>query len=164
MIDIKSDSRKVKPGDTFIAIKNVVRDGHDFIEQAIENGAKKIICEHGKYSVETEVVEDTTKYLKEYLYENYYPKIKDMKLIGVTGTNGKTTICYLVYQMLKKLRKKCAYIGTIGFYYDDVKKELNNTTPNTDLLYEKLTKLEENNNFIAKYCKLERQLKAEEQY
>ena len=143
MIDIKSDSRKVKPGDTFIAIKNVVRDGHDFIEQAIENGAKKIICEHGKYSVETEVVEDTTKYLKEYLYENYYPKIKDMKLIGVTGTNGKTTICYLVYQMLKKLRKKCAYIGTIGFYYDDVKKELNNTTPNTDLLYEMLLEAKE---------------------
>ena len=64
MIDIKSDSRKVKPGDTFIAIKNVARDGHDYIEQAIENGAKKIICEHGEYPVETVIVDDTTKYLK----------------------------------------------------------------------------------------------------
>ena len=136
MIDIVSDSRKVKKGDTFIAIKNVVTDGHDYINQAIENGATKIICEHGEYPVETVIVEDTTKYLKDYLYDNYYDKFKDMKFIGVTGTNGKTTICFLVFQMLKMLGKKCAYIGTIGFYYDDVKKELNNTTPNTDLLYE----------------------------
>ena len=91
MIDIKSDSRKVKPGDTFIAIKNVVRDGHDYIEDAIKNGATKIICEHGSYDVETEIVPDTRKYLEEYLYKNYYNKFKDIKVIGVTGTNGKTT-------------------------------------------------------------------------
>mgnify|MGYP003289149034 CR=1 FL=1 len=136
MIDIKSDSRKVKPGDTFIAIRNVARDGHDYIENAINNGAKKIICEEGGFSVETVVVEDTRAYLNEYLYENYYPKFNDMKFIGVTGTNGKTTICYLIYQMLIDMGKKCAYIGTIGFYYPGYKKELNNTTPDTDLLYE----------------------------
>ena len=136
MIDIKSDSRKVKPGDTFIAIKNVVRDGHDYIEDAIKNGATKIICEHGSYDVETEIVPDTRKYLEEYLYKNYYNKFKDIKVIGVTGTNGKTTTCYLVYQMLNKLGKKCAYIGTIGFYLDGEYKELNNTTPDVDLLYE----------------------------
>lgn len=143
MIDLKTDSRKVKPGDTFIAIRNVVRDGHDYIEQAINNGATKIICEEGSYPVETEIVADTRKYLDEYLYTNYYPKIKDMKLIGVTGTNGKTTICFLVYQMLKKLGRNPAYIGTIGFYYQDVKKELNNTTPDTDLLYEMLLEAKE---------------------
>ena len=136
MIDIKSDSRKVKPGDTFIAIRNVARDGHDYIESAINNGATKIICEEGSFSVETVVVEDTRDYLNEYLYENYYPKFNDMKFIGVTGTNGKTTICYLIYQMLTDMGKKCAYIGTIGFYYPGCKKELNNTTPDTDLLYE----------------------------
>lgn len=143
MLDLKTDSRKVKPGDTFIAIRNVVRDGHDYIEQAIENGATKIICEEGTFPVETEIVEDTRKYLDEYLYTNYYPKIKDMKLIGVTGTNGKTTICFLVYQMLKKLGRNPAYIGTIGFYYQDVKKELSNTTPDTDLLYEMLLEAQE---------------------
>ena len=136
MIDIKSDSRKVKPGDTFIAIKNVVRDGHDYIDAAIKNGAKKIICEHGKYDVETEIVPDTRKYLEEYLYDNYYPKFKDIKLIGVTGTNGKTTTCFLVYQMLNKLGVKCAYIGTIGFYLGKEYRVLNNTTPDVDLLYE----------------------------
>lgn len=136
MIDIKSDSRKVKKGDTFIAIKNVNRDGHDYIEDAIKNGATKIICEHGTYEVETMLVEDTRKYLEEYLYKNYYPKFKDIKVIGVTGTNGKTTTCYLVYQMLNKLGIKCAYIGTIGFYCDGKFRELNNTTPDIDILYE----------------------------
>ena len=144
MIDIKSDSRKVKPGDTFIAIKNVVTDGHDFIESAIKNGATKIICEHGNYSVETQIVPDTRKYLNEYLYNNYYDKIKDLHMIGVTGTNGKTTICYLVYNMLNKLGLPCAYIGTIGFYYKDVHRELNNTTPDTNLLYEMLLEAKEN--------------------
>ena len=136
MIDMKTDSRKVKPGDTFIAIRNVARDGHDYIEAAIEAGATKIICEEGNYSVETEIVPNTREYLNKYLYENYYPRFSDMKFIGVTGTNGKTTICYLIYQMLMKLGCKCAYIGTIGFYYPGGSRELNNTTPDTDLLYE----------------------------
>ena len=142
---LRTDSRKVEKGDTFIAIKNVNTDGHDFIESAINNGATKIICEHGSYSVETQIVPDTRKYLEDYLYNNYYPKFKDMKLIGVTGTNGKTTICYLVYQLLNKLGKKCAYIGTIGFYYEGHKEELNNTTPDVDLLYKMFLEAKENN-------------------
>ncbi len=136
---LKTDSRLVEKGDTFIAIKNVNTDGHDFIESAIKNGAVKIICEHGNYSVETQIVPSTRKYLEDYLYNNYYPKFKDMKLIGVTGTNGKTTTCYLVYQMLNKLGIKCAYIGTIGFYYGNHKEELNNTTPDIDILYKMFT-------------------------
>lgn len=141
---LRTDSRLVEKGDTFIAIKNVNTDGHDFIESAIENGATKIICEHGSYSVETEIVPNTRKYLEDYLYNNYYPKFKDMKLIGVTGTNGKTTTCYMVYQMLNKLGIKCAYMGTIGFYYGENKTELNNTTPDIDLLYKMFVEAAEN--------------------
>ena len=133
---LRTDSRKVEKGDTFIAIKNVNTDGHDFIESAIKNGATKIICEHGSYDVETEIVPNTRKYLEDYLYDKYYHEFKDMKLIGVTGTNGKTTICYLVYQMLNKLGVNAAYMGTIGFYYKDHQTELNNTTPDIDLLYD----------------------------
>ena len=66
MIDLKTDSRKVQEGDTFIAIKNVVTDGHDFIESAIQNGAKRIICEKGDYPVETIKVENTKEYLNNY--------------------------------------------------------------------------------------------------
>lgn len=144
-INLKSDSRKIVKGDTFIALKNIERDGHDFIESAISNGASKIICERGNYSVETVIVPDTNKYFKDYLYENYYPFFKDIKLIGVTGTNGKTTICYLVYQLLKLLGKKVAYIGTLGFYCNDEHEPLNNTTPDIDKLYSLLIKAKECN-------------------
>ena len=71
MINIKTDSRKVVKGDTFVAIKGYTVDGHDFIESAISNGAVKIICEHGDYSVPTLRVKNTTKYLAEYLKNNF---------------------------------------------------------------------------------------------
>ena len=145
MIDLITDSRKVKQGDTFIAIKGIDNDGHNYIEQAIENGATKIIAERGNYKVETEIVEDTTKYLNEYIYNNYYDKIKDIKLIGVTGTSGKTTTCFLTYTLLKELGCKAAYIGTIGFYMDDFVRELPNTTPLIDELYNILLECKENN-------------------
>ena len=144
MIDIKTDSRKVVDGDTFIAIKNINHDGHDYILDAINNGAKKIICEHGNYDVETVIVPDTRKYLEDYLYNKYYSSISKMKLIGITGTNGKTTTCFLIYQILNDLGIKCAYIGTIGFYYGNVKRELNNTTPDIDILYDMLMEAYEN--------------------
>ena len=56
---IRTDSRNVKNGDIFVAIKGKNRDGHDYIEEAIKNGASKIICEHGKYDVETVIVDNT---------------------------------------------------------------------------------------------------------
>lgn len=129
MINIKTDSRKIKPGDTFVAIKGLTVDGHDFIEKAIELGASKIVCEHGSYSVETLVVPNTKEWLQEYLITNYEDEVNKIKLIGMTGTNGKTTTCFLTYQMLLSLDKKAAYMGTIGFYMPGVKRELNNTTP-----------------------------------
>lgn len=136
MIDIKSDSRKVVRGDTFIALPSASGQEEEHIKDAINRGAKKIICEKGTYSVETINVSNTRDYFNDYLYKNYYNLFSDMKFIGVTGTNGKTTTCYLVYQMLNKLGMKCAYIGTIGFYYPGCERLLNNTTPDTNLLYE----------------------------
>ena len=135
-MNIKVDSRKIKPGDIFIAIKGINDDGHNYIEEAISNGAKQVIVESGLYSVDTLVVKDTHEYLVNYLKDNYYDKIKDLKLIGITGTNGKTTSSYLLWQALNKLGIKTAYIGTIGFYIDEKIKELNNTTPDILDLYE----------------------------
>ena len=129
MISIKTDSRKVVPGDTFVAIKGYTVDGHDYIESAIKNGATKIVCEKGHYEVETLVVENTKTWLQKYLVDHYKEEINKLKIIGVTGTNGKTTTCYLTYQMLKKLGVKVAYMGTIGFYFQDEVVELPNTTP-----------------------------------
>ena len=112
-MNIKVDSRKVEEGDTFVALKGVNDDGHKYVMDAIANGAKKVVVHDGLYSVETLVVKDTHEYLINYLKENYYDEIKDMKLIGITGTNGKTTSCYLLWQALNKLGIKAAYIGII---------------------------------------------------
>ena len=60
--------------------------------------------------------------------DNYYDEIKNMKLIGIIGTNGKTTSCYILANILNKLSKKCGYIGTICFYIDEKIRPLNNTT------------------------------------
>jgi len=136
VINIKSDSRKIKPGDTFIAIKCEINDGHQYIEKAIENGAAKIIAEYGNYSVDTLIVEDTRKYLNNYLKENYNKYLEEMTIIGITGTNGKTTSAYLIYSALNMLGCKCAYIGTIGYYLDKKVMNLPNTNPDICEMYD----------------------------
>lgn len=138
MINIKIDSRKVKQGDTFVALKGATVDGHDYIDKAIENGATKVVVEKDiSCSVEKIIVEDTNKWLTNYISENYAKEANELNLIGVTGTNGKTTTAYLTYQILNKLGSKTAYIGTIGFYLPDEDFiEIPNTTPNILDLYD----------------------------
>lgn len=141
MINIKIDSRKVENGDTFVAIKGQKVDGHEFIKDAINNGAKRIIVsEDVKFdNVEIVKVADTYEWLIQTLIQNYAQTINEMNLIGITGTNGKTTTSYLTYQILNNLASKTAYIGTIGFYItgeDPI--ELANTTPDIVDLYELL--------------------------
>ncbi len=81
MFKYESDSRKVTKGQTFIALKGLTVDGHDFIKQAIENGANKIICEHDiDFNIDYEVVPDTNKWLKETLKEEYSEYINKLKL------------------------------------------------------------------------------------
>ena len=139
MFKFESDSRKVQKGQTFIALKGLTVDGHDFIESAIKNGASKIICEKDiDFDIPYEKVEDTDKYLREILHREYGEKLNEMKLIGVTGTNGKTTSCYLTYQMLLNMGIDAAYIGTIGYYHKDEHIELNNTTPDILTVYTRL--------------------------
>ncbi len=141
---IKIDSRKVVKGDTFIAIRGVKEDGHKYIKDAIENGADTIVAEYGDYDVNTIIVSDTKKYLEEYLENNYYDDIKNLKLIGMTGTNGKTTTCFLIYEALNKVNKKCAYIGTLGFFINGKSINTSNTTPNLYEIYNMLLECLEN--------------------
>lgn len=135
MYNVKINSKEVKPGDIFVAIKGYNVDGHDYIESAINNGATKIIATHGKYSVETIIVPDTLEYITNYLKETYKDILSEMSFVGLTGTNGKTTTCYLTYQYLNKLGIKTAYIGTLGFYLESFVHEISNTTPNIVDLY-----------------------------
>lgn len=136
MLKIKTDSRKIKKGDTFVALRGISSDGHSYIEKAIELGATKIVAEEGNYSVETIIVPDTRKYLEDVLYDTYKEILNEMTFIGLTGTNGKTTSAYLIYEALNKLNIHCGYIGTIGFYLDSKVKSLPNTSPDICNLYE----------------------------
>lgn len=136
MIRIKSDSRKVRPGDIFIALRGISSDGHSYIDQAIKNGASKIIAEEGNYSVETLIVPNTRLYLENYLKDNYGHYLEEMKIIGFTGTNGKSTSAFFLYSTLNSLNMKCAYVGTLGYYLDKKIRNLPNTSVEITDLYE----------------------------
>ena len=142
-MNIKYNSKEIKKGDIFIALKTN-NDGHKYVNDAIKNGASKVIVEYGEYDVETVKVKDTKEYLINYLYENYYDEIKELKLIGITGTNGKTTTSMLTHNLLNKLGKKCGYIGTNGFYIDKFIRKLPNTTPEIIDIYELLIECKNN--------------------
>lgn len=146
MIKYETNSKLITKGQIFVAIKGHTVDGHDYIEEAIKNGASKIICEKEiSSSIPYEKVNDTKEYLKNILVQEYSEIINKLKIIGVTGTNGKTTSCYLTYQMLQKLGKNVAYLGTIGYYQNEKYVELNNTTPDILTLYKLLLDAVNNN-------------------
>jgi len=136
MFKYETNSKLVKKGQTFIALVGHTVDGHNFIDEAINNGASKIIGEKDLIlNVPYEKVENTQEYLKNILVKEYSDIVNKLKIIGVTGTNGKTTSCYLTYQMLQNLGEKAAYLGTIGYYQNNKFIELNNTTPDILTLY-----------------------------
>lgn len=137
---IKTDSRKVVEGDTFVALRGINDDGHNYVRDAINRGAKLVVVEEGEYDVDTLIVNNTHEYLVNYLSEMYYDIVKNLKIIGMTGTNGKTTSCFVLASSLNKLGIKCGYIGTIGFYIDEKISDLKNTTPDILELYEMLLK------------------------
>ena len=142
MINIQSDSRKIKPGDTFIALRGISSDGHSYINKAIENGATKIIVEeiNEDYDVDTLLVKDTREYLDNYLAENYNKYVDEMNIVAITGTNGKTTTAKLLHDVLNKMGSKTAYIGTIGFYIGEKICDLPNTTVDICDTYDLLMK------------------------
>ena len=120
------NSKYIKNGDIFLVDKNNER----YVKDAINKGASKIVTKtNNSYDIKTIKV----KSINEYIKNNY--DFNNIKLIGITGTNGKTTTCYLIYQMLLLIGIKTAYIGTIGFYLDNNIINLENTTPSIDYLY-----------------------------
>ncbi|NNC94157.1 MAG: UDP-N-acetylmuramoyl-L-alanyl-D-glutamate--2,6-diaminopimelate ligase [Chitinophagales bacterium] len=130
---ISFDSRKVKSGSVFIAVKGVNVDGHDFIEQAIENGASIIIAE--KLPVQKN--EDLTYIKVEHsanalgiLADNFYDKPSTkLRLIGITGTNGKTTIASLLYQLFTELDGNVGLISTVRYMIGKKEEAATHTTP-----------------------------------
>ncbi|MET0464359.1 MAG: UDP-N-acetylmuramoyl-L-alanyl-D-glutamate--2,6-diaminopimelate ligase [Chitinophagaceae bacterium] len=130
--DIQIDSRKVQPGTLFIAIKGVATDGHQFIEKAIESGAVAIISE-GQVSARegvTMLQVENSSAAAGYTASNFFgqPSSK-MKLVGVTGTNGKTTIATLLYKLFTALGYKCGLLSTVDNHIGDKVVPATHTTP-----------------------------------
>ncbi|QLG44398.1 UDP-N-acetylmuramoyl-L-alanyl-D-glutamate--2,6-diaminopimelate ligase [Costertonia aggregata] len=127
------DSRKVGLDDVFVAIKGTVVDGHAYIETAIDSGAKAVICEQLPENLVNEItyveVNNGNAALA-IMASNYYnTPSKNLKLVGVTGTNGKTTVTSLLYQLFKKAGYKVGLISTIKIMVDDTEYPTNLTTP-----------------------------------
>ena len=127
------DSRKVIPGCLFVAIKGTLSDGHDFIQQAVHDGAVAVICEdlpaHVAGEVDFLMVADSAVALG-IVSDNFYghPSSK-LKLVGVTGTNGKTTIATLLYKLFRDLGYKCGLLSTVENKINDHVFQATHTTP-----------------------------------
>ncbi|MCR1023815.1 UDP-N-acetylmuramoyl-L-alanyl-D-glutamate--2,6-diaminopimelate ligase [Cellulophaga baltica] len=127
------DSRIVSADDVFIAIKGTITDGHKYIDKAISLGAKTIVCELMPEILEegvTYVAVDNGNKALAIMASNFYDNpSKNLKLVGVTGTNGKTTISSLLYQLFKKAGFKVGLISTIKIMVDDTMYKTSHTTP-----------------------------------
>lgn len=131
------DSRKVKDGYVFFAIKGYKEDGKQYIPKAIENGAKAIITDKDSVSgleikdINISGVDDVRKVMAQMAYEYYEKPTEKIKLIGVTGTNGKTTITYLLKHIFETAGYKCGLVGTIDYLTGISKTESRLTTPDS---------------------------------
>lgn len=132
---IEFDSRKVEENDVFVAIRGTVSNGHDFIEKAINLGATAIVCDTLPEVIVTGVtyiqVKDTNTALA-YLATNYYGNpSQNLKLVGITGTNGKTTIASLLYQLFQKAGYKVGLLSTVKIMVNDIEYKATHTTPDS---------------------------------
>ncbi|NLY09065.1 MAG: UDP-N-acetylmuramoyl-L-alanyl-D-glutamate--2,6-diaminopimelate ligase, partial [Tissierellia bacterium] len=155
VLGITDDSREVVKGGVFVAAPGHTVDGHDYIGNAIEAGAKVIVHEkpvdlpEGIVSIE---VEDSFVALGQMSYEFFEKPDENMVMIGITGTNGKTSSTYFIGSILQAHGKKVGIIGTNGAMILDRHKELPNTTPFPLLLHETLAEMV---NAGCEYCVME---------
>ena len=142
---VNIDSRKIKDGHLFVAMKGTQVDGHKFIGKAIESGAKAILCEDMPQEKN-----DRVCYIQVASTEDAVGKVatlffgdpsKHLKLVGVTGTNGKTTIATLLYNMFRKFGYKVGLLSTVCNYIDDREVPADHTTPDPIELNELLSEM-----------------------
>lgn len=142
--NIQIDHRLIKPGDLFICIRGFTVDGHDFASLAVKQGAVAVVAEEGlSLPVPTIIVSDTSRSLAMLANKIYHYPSKDMSLIGITGTNGKTTTTYLLESIFKHHNKKTGLIGTIQTKIGDVSYNVSNTTPNALVLQQTLRQMKD---------------------
>ena len=142
---VNIDSRKIKDGHLFVAIKGTQVDGHQFIGKAIELGAKAILCEDmpqdkndGICYIQVASTEDAVGKVATLFFGD---PTKHLKLVGVTGTNGKTTIATLLYNMFRKFGYKVGLVSTVCNFIDDKAVPADHTTPDPIELNELLSEM-----------------------
>ena len=130
---VNIDSRKIQPGHLFVAMKGTQTDGHTFIPKVLELGATAVLCEdfpqerkEGVTYVQVESTEDAVGPVATMFYGE---PSKRLKLVGVTGTNGKTTIATLLFNMFRKLGYRCGLLSTVCNYIEDEAVPASHTTP-----------------------------------
>ena len=144
---VNIDSRRIKPGHLFVAMKGTQVDGHKFIAKAIELGAKAVLCEDmpdtladGVTFIQVDSTEDAVGKVATLFYGDPSRKLK---LVGVTGTNGKTTIATLLYNMFSRMGHKCGLLSTVCNYVVDEAIPAYHTTPDPIELNALLAKMVE---------------------
>jgi murE/murF fusion protein len=135
---IRDDSRKVEPGDLFVAVKGLRSDGHAFVGTALEKGAAAIVVERELPGVKVPqvIVPSTSRALGPLIARSLGDPAKSMVLVGITGTNGKTTTTYLVESILAAAGHKPGVIGTVEYRWAGEKHEAPYTTPTPQVLHE----------------------------
>jgi UDP-N-acetylmuramoyl-L-alanyl-D-glutamate--2,6-diaminopimelate ligase len=144
---IKYDSREIGKGNLFVAISGLELDGHQFIDQAIKNGATAVVIEKELQNYQSGVsylkVDNSRKTMAK-LGKNFFENpLADIKLIGITGTNGKTTTSFLLYNILKEYAGKAALFGTIKNIIGDEELDSSRTTPESIDLYRYFAQMRE---------------------
>jgi len=132
---IDFDSRKIEENDVFIAIRGSLSDGHDYIDKAIQLGATAIICDILPENIEKGItyikVKDTNTALA-FMAANYFGNPSEkLKLVGVTGTNGKTTIASLLFQLFQKAGFRVGLLSTVKIMVDETEYKATHTTPDS---------------------------------
>lgn len=146
--DIHIDSRMVNENSLFLAVPGIQADGHDFIKAAIENGSSVIVCERLPENLDnrvTYVVLKDIRKMQSVIVSNFFEHPdKRMKLVGVTGTNGKTTIATLLYNLAIKLGEKAGLISTIEYKINEESISSTHTTPDILSLMRMFRKMVDN--------------------
>ena len=131
--DLQIDSRKIEPGAVFVAVKGAIADGHQFIEKAVESGAIAVVSEAMPVSIKKGIVYvqvENSSVAASYMAHNFFGRPSEkMKIVAVTGTNGKTTIATLLYKLFTLLGYKCGLLSTVENHIGDLIVPATHTTP-----------------------------------
>ena len=141
--DIKINSKEVNKGDLFVCIKGVSVDRHDYVLDAINNGAVAVVASKKiDVSVPVIYVNDTNLELINLCQKFYDYNPDDLRIIGVTGTNGKTTVASIIQNLIGD--NTCGYLGTNGIICSKFNEKIRNTTPDADRLYKYFKRFKDN--------------------